>query len=112
MWLIFELAQFGFKLLVAVAESVFWIIRGGSTFFHFAADTLHARASLTDGELRCPREHVIAMDSEMCECASCGFTYEGSIWVCANPECGLIAPYVDCPTCGLSVRNPYRLGRP
>lgn len=62
--------------------------------------------------VRCPRGHVIELTGGPFACGLCGFVYEGHILRCENPECGAPTSYVDCPTCGLSTRNPYRWGNP
>ena len=73
-----------------------------------------ARRRLSGGTLTCPRGHAIVTegaDVAFC-CTKCGFVYAGgSAWICGNPECQAITPYINCE-CGLSVRNPYRWGRP
>jgi hypothetical protein len=60
--------------------------------------------------LVCPRGHPVPTDGSVYSCASCGFTWEGSTsLLCPNPECKAGTPYLSCPTCSLSVPNPYRL---
>jgi hypothetical protein len=75
-----------------------------------AIDFLSARYRMRGGALHCPDGHVIPLEGVF-ECSSCGFRYRGSGLVCGNVECRAHTPYVNC-SCGLSVRNPYRWGRP
>ena len=59
--------------------------------------------------LTCPRGHPVPTEGGVYSCSGCGFVYEGgSQWLCPNPECGASTPYVNCPTCGLSVSSPFR----
>lgn len=99
-------------LLVLVVEGLFWLMHGVVVGVRFAMDFGTARASVKGGTLVCPSGHAIPTEGETYECMACKFTYEGSIFICGNPECQAVTPYVNCPTCGLSVRSPYRLGRP
>lgn len=71
------------------------------------------RASRQARGVRCPQGHRVETSGGTYECASCGWTFgQGkSIWRCANPECRAITTAISCPTCGLSVRNPFRWGR-
>lgn len=102
-----------FTVLVAALRLAFGtlrILRGGSLL---AFDFARSRRSLKSGVLHCPRGHAIETEGGVYQCAKCGFTYRGSILLCANPECmSPVTQYVDCPDCGISVRNPYRWGRP
>jgi len=103
------------SLVVGVFEGVFWVFHALGQGLIISHDAIKARSTLHQGVLHCPRGHPIPTEGEdqVFECQSCGYTYSGSVWQCQNPECGAsITPYTDCPTCGLSVRNPYRLGRP
>ncbi len=80
-------------------------------------DFVKARRSLPAGTLVCPNGHSIPTEGGTYSCTKCGFVYGGSsasIWICGNPECHAVTPYVNCIEidCGLSVRNPYRWGRP
>lgn len=108
MWLITVFVR---ALLIAM-EAVFWIMSLTWGLFVKVADATGAAAAVKDGVLRCPRGHAIPLSAGTYECAACKFTYEGSILKCGNPECGASTPYINCPECGLSVRNPYRWGRP
>lgn len=100
------------EVAVFLAENVFGLLRAVRRSVAAGLDALHNLPALTSGVLRCPRGHAVPTDGERYECTVCGFTYEGSVWVCGNPECGAVTPYTDCPTCGLSVRSPYRWGEP
>jgi hypothetical protein len=77
-------------------------------------DVARARHSLPGGKLTCPRGHAVVTEGAdvVFSCNQCGFVYEGgSAWICSNPECQAVTPYLNC-ACGLSIRNPYRYGRP
>jgi len=77
-------------------------------------DLVRSRRALRGGVLRCPLGHEVPTEGGTYECESCGFVYGGasaSIWRCGNPECGAVTPFVACPVCSLSCRNPYRWGR-
>lgn len=106
-----------FRLAVEVVELVLRVIfalpRMIASGLRIAGDVRKARRALRGGTLHCPIGHEVPTEQETYECASCGFVYGGkraSIWICGNPECGAITPYVSCPTCGVSCRNPYRWG--
>lgn len=56
----------------------------------------------------CPEGHEFATTGVQ-TCGACGWTWQGSIWRCTNPECpSPVTAFVGCPECGLSVRNPFR----
>lgn len=76
-------------------------------------DFARARRALRGSVLHCPVGHEVATEGGTYECSSCGYVYGGhaSIWECGNVECKAITPFISCPTCGLSCRNPYRWGR-
>lgn len=59
----------------------------------------------------CPKGHELAQEGVF-TCARCGFVYEGSVWICSNPECRAVTPYTNCIICGQSIRSPWRWGRP
>lgn len=102
-----------FSVVLVSIEGVFWIIHGLGWAIGIGKDVVKSRRSMEDGVLRCPRGHEIPLDNLICECTNCGYVYEGSLLQCPNPECqAQITSYVNCPTCGLSVRNPYRFGKP
>lgn len=65
------------------------------------------RGQLALDTLRCPRGHDLETTGTY-QCEQCSYVYEGSAWLCANPECQATTPYINC-ACGLSVRNPYRV---
>lgn len=81
---------------------------------HVLIDLRRSRKALRGGVLHCPTGHEVPTEGDTYECSGCGYVYGGShasIWECGNPECRAITPYISCPTCGLSIRNPYRWGR-
>lgn len=111
------MATRGFLLAVEIVETglrlAFALPRVLATGLRIAGDVREARRALRGGTLHCPIGHEVATEQETYACDACGFVYGGkraSIWICGNPECGAITPYVSCPTCGLSCRNPYRWG--
>lgn len=98
-------------LAVTILEAVLWV---GFVFWGLVVrglDVRAARRSLSRGKLHCPKGHVVPLENGTYECGECGFVYQGSILRCGNPECRATTPYVNCPECGLSVRNPNRYGR-
>lgn len=97
-------------VLVAI-EAVLWVIYLAWSTGTKAVDAAGAAGSVKAGQLQCPRGHAVPLSSGTYECSACKFTYIGSILKCGNPECGATTPYINCPECGLSVRNPYRWGR-
>lgn len=99
------------RLAVLAVEALLWCIFGARQLSTWAHDARRGYRSLSGG-FHCPAGHPIATDDVALRCDACGFTYRGSIWRCPNPECRLPSSFVDCPTCGRSVRNPYRLGSP
>lgn len=99
-------------LLVGVAEGIWWLCYAARQFMLIGGDAVKSRRSLTGGVLHCPEGHPVTTEGDLYECQLCGFIYEGSVWICANPECGAITTYVKCPTCRRGIRNPYRWGRP
>jgi hypothetical protein len=100
------------QIVLAMIELGFWALHVLGRFVIASLDAARNRHVLVTGRVFCPRGHEIPTDGGVYRCTACDFTYEGSIWQCANPECRASTPYVDCPTCGLSVRSPYRWGRP
>ena len=107
---------FGFVVGIAEAAVRCAFVLGGLAWTALAAisDFVRARRALRGGVLHCPVGHEVATEGDTYECASCGYRYGGqhaSIWECGNVECQAITPFVSCPTCGLSCRNPYRWGR-
>ena len=99
-------------VVLLALEGIFWLVVTAASIAVKAGDAIGAAASVKEGTLCCPRGHAIPLCNGTYECAACKFTYEGSILKCGNPECGATTPYINCPECGLSVRNPYRWGRP
>jgi rubredoxin len=103
--------KFCFNLVVLLVEAVLWIFQIVFWLGRIIRDCLHARASMADDELHCPRGHVIPLRGQVYECSACGWTYEGELLRCMNPECSSPdTSFINCPECGLSVRNPYRYG--
>ncbi len=108
-----KLAALSWTVAVSLAEAMFWVVHlliGGA---RIGVDAVLARRRTRGGMLTCPRGHQfpITADGIEIECA-CGWRSKGNVLKCANPECTEPnAPFVSC-WCGLSVRNPYRLGRP
>lgn len=100
------------KAMLLVSEAMFWLLAGLRWVTLVGIDLVRARRSMKGGVLYCPDGHEIPTDNIICECTACGFTYKGSLLKCPNPECTApVTPFIDCPECGLSVRNPYRWGR-
>ncbi len=107
-----RIVAFAFRAIEAMWHVVFDVLgllgRGGLVLYDFGK----ARHRLSAGTLVCPRGHANPTEGGVYSCSSCGFVYAGSIWLCGNPECQAKTPFVHCVECGLSVRNPYRWGRP
>jgi len=109
----FELTAY---LLLAICESVFWLfttVIGGAVM---VSDFVKSRRAIVNGALKCPRGHNIDVHGEdvTYTCGACGFTFaagQNGPWICKNVECRAATPYINCH-CGLSVRAPYRVGRP
>lgn len=101
----------GRALLVTAALTVIRLPRAVWNFLFFAFDVVRGRFVMRGGVLHCPAGHEVPTRG-VYECNVCSFTYRGSPWVCGNVECRARTPFVDCPECGLSCRNPYRFGRP
>lgn len=100
------------SIMVSTFELLFRLNRGAKDVSIKVDDYLKARQLLGPGGIVCPNGHCFPVEGEVYECLACGWVYTGSIFNCTNPECGATTQYVNCPECGLSVRNPYRLGRP
>jgi hypothetical protein len=98
-------------VFVAVCWGLFSLMKASAVVSDFArAHPWHLRP-----EVLCPLGHTIPTNTEMSgafyECQSCHWVAQGSYWgPCGNPECCSTAAFIGCPTCGLSVRNPYRWG--
>lgn len=96
------------RFVLALGVGALTIARGVLTGLLLTGAVVHAHRRLAQG-LRCPRGHLVQTEGATYTCGACAFTYEGgSLWLCENPECGATTPYVNCPTCGLSVPSPYR----
>ncbi len=108
------LARFLFRAVEVAWHVVFELLgfttRSGLVLYAAA----RARRIFPGGMLTCPRGHAVVTDGAdvVFSCSQCGFVYEGgSAWICSNPECQAVTPYINC-ACGLSIRNPFRWGRP
>lgn len=111
-YFLLEIIFFIINLIITILEGCFWLMYMFYVIFIKIFDANQARNSIQNGILHCPEGHPIPTEGEVYECVTCNFTYIGSIWICANPECKAVTIYVNCPVCGISVRNPYRWGRP
>jgi len=113
MKLVFRILGIALKLVLVGIEAIFWIIHSVLWIVGIGKDVAKASHSLEDGILHCPRGHEVQLEGQVYECSACGYVYEGSFLRCPNPECQApVTSFVNCPTCGLSVRNPYRYGAP
>lgn len=109
MHLIVTALRYLLSTALLASEGLWWLFHLGRRALAIATDTLASRHRLTQGGVRCPEGHSFSTEGTY-TCSSCRFTYQGSIWRCANPECHAGTAFANCPTCRLSVRNPYRLG--
>lgn len=109
---IIRVAGIAVGLLVALVEVGFWVLGITKGILIRLFDFAIARRSMRGGKLHCPKGHEVPMEGQTWECDACGWTWEGEGWRCRNPECTApVAPFTNC-WCGLSVRSPYRWGRP
>jgi len=108
----FTLLKWGFKIILFLMETLIWVFYILFQAILKGSDAFKGMKSYKQGKLICPQGHEVLLSGGIYECGSCGFIYQGSILQCANPECRATTPYINCPECGLSVRNPYRWGRP
>jgi hypothetical protein len=98
---------------VGLATLCWWVWALARNAFHQTVDIAAASRARRGTSLVCPRAHEFPTEGQgLIQCKACGFTYEGSLLICGNPECRAPSQHVACPTCGLSVRNPWRWGRP
>lgn len=104
------LLAFMLRLIVAAIELLWWLVYLLRQARDHIIDALRAWRRTRGGELRCDCGSVVETEGVF-ECGACGYTYEGTVWQCGNPECGATTSYTEC-RCGLSVRSPYRWGRP
>lgn len=81
-----------------------------ANLFLITFDFLRGRWVMRGSVLRCPEGHEVPIEG-VYTCTACSYTWRGSVWRCGNVECRAHTPFVDCPDCGLSCRNPYRWGR-
>lgn len=54
--------------------------------------------------IQCPKGHNNPVFGKY-ECGNCGGRYDGWVWEC--PLCGSPTSYINCCTCGLSIKNPW-----
>lgn len=80
--------------IVGLAIVLLWILDGVLAYLR----ERRARAAFA----RCPSGHAVAQYG-LFRC-TCGAVSQSWAWVC--PICRAESGFVDCPTCGLSVRNP------
>lgn len=100
------------NILITAVEAIFWVLAGVRFVAKLIAGLWVARSAIADGTVTCPRGHTFSLVGQVYECTACGYTYEhdGSLIRCPSVECRApIAPYVNCPVCGLSVPNPFRI---
>lgn len=109
-----HVAKLLFSVAVAAVVAVLWLCLGAAKSMNIIKDLQKAKPWRLRSEVTCPRGHLIPTHSDVSgafyRCESCHWTSEGSYWVCGNPMCNSVAEFIDCPTCGLSTRNPYRWG--
>ena len=112
MKMIWHMLVFSVRLSVHAAALFWWclyIARAGTGVLR---ELWSNRTVLAGGPLVCPNGHTIETDNQRVRC-SCGWVQDGSLLYCDNPECDAkTASFVNCPTCGLSVRSPGRVGAP
>lgn len=112
MWrVLFGVVWLGWRAAIAALEGMFWALALTRDAFSIGRDALKARQTLRAGVLYCPRGHAI-IETGPFQCLACGFVADDAAFVCPNPECGASTVYLNCPTCGRSVRSPFRWGRP
>lgn len=105
--------KLGWNLAVGAVEAGFWVGHGAVRVADIAVDAVRARRAMRGGVLHCPRGHAIEVEDATWECSACRWVWRGDPWTCRNPECeSPDTVYVNCPTCGLSQRSPYRWGSP
>lgn len=108
--LIVELLAFLLHLAVALVECLFWLLYLLRELRNHGADALRVWRRSRGGGYLCDCGAEVPTEG-IFECGGCGFVYEGSVWQCENPECLATTVHAPC-SCGLSVRSPYRWGRP
>lgn len=95
---------------VGVLVLIFWLVDIAVHSTRLVRDAA-AGVRRKDGDIvRCKHGHRTSTAGGVYQCQGCNFVYEGSIWLCENPECEAVTPFIECATCGISVRSPYRLG--
>jgi hypothetical protein len=110
MGIVVALLIWTWKVVLWLAEAVFWLLYGISVGWKAIRSLLAAQRVIREGQLLCPRGHPIPVDGgpEMViECKACGFCWDGehgTILQC--PHCGSSTPHVRCPVCSLSSPNP------
>ncbi len=103
-----------FSIATWIVTFLCWLLFGTWTLATLISDWRAARRTRADGHLRCLAGHIIE-PSGVFECSGCGWVFRSDNYGlnCPNPECPKPqSNIVNCTTCGLSVRNPGRIGRP
>lgn len=95
---------------VGVIVLVLWIVDIIANSSRLVRDVASGIKRVDGDAVRCKHGHRTQTAGGLYQCQGCNFIYEGSAWLCGNPECRAVTPFVECSTCGVSVRNPYRLG--
>ncbi len=95
---------------VGVLVLAFWVVELAGKSSRIVQGAATGLKSTGRGIVRCKNGHTTVTAGGLYQCQGCGFVYEGSIWLCENPECKAVTPFIDCGTCGISVRSPFRVG--
>lgn len=103
-----RLLELTFSVAVLALEAILWIGYGAVYALGFGRDVTRSLRIAFRGRVLCPRGHALPFENATYTCSACGYTYDGSVWVCGNSECRATTAHTECPTCGLSVRNPFR----
>ena len=109
---ILKLMKFAFTLASWACTALFWFAFAFWEVVTLGRDWHAARRSAPDGKLVCPAGHIIE-STGVFQC-SCGWVFRDDNYGlnCPNFECEKPrSNIVTCTTCGLSVRNPGRIGR-
>ena len=105
MHLMLWLFKVSFSLAVLLFEGLCWSLTGLLQVVRLAGEVRGARRRLMGG-LHCENRHAFSAFGTF-ECTLCQFRWTGSGWVCPNPACEATTPFLACPVCRASVRNPY-----
>lgn len=97
-----------FTVVVALGEALCWIGLGAVQLVLLTLDAVRAHRQLSGGGLHCDEGHSVSAAGSW-ECSACQFRWQGLVWQCPNPSCHALTPFVACPVCRRSVRNPYLL---